>query len=80
MATANQLICPNSLLFFRPFCISLEAGAQTTLYCALDESVTPYSGRYFADCKLAQESKLARDEKTASRLWDLSCQLTGIED
>ncbi|XP_038058991.1 retinol dehydrogenase 12-like [Patiria miniata] len=73
------------LLFFsrnilRPFCISLEAGAQTTLYCALEESITSYSGRYFANCKLAKPSKLAQDEKVASQLWDISCKATGIEN
>ncbi|XP_022096229.1 retinol dehydrogenase 12-like [Acanthaster planci] len=71
------LFCRNVL---RPFCISLEASVQTTLYCALDPSVTQHSGRYFADCRLAKESKLARDEKIASQLWDLSCKLTGTEN
>ena len=65
---------------FRPFTISIEAGAQTTIYCALDESVPYYSGRYFADCQLAEETELARDEKIASQLWDLSCKLTGVEN
>ncbi|XP_033627246.1 retinol dehydrogenase 12-like [Asterias rubens] len=72
------------LFFFRnilrPFTISIEAGAQTTIYCALDESVPYYSGRYFADCQLAEETELARDEKIASQLWDLSCKLTGVEN
>ncbi|XP_022096231.1 retinol dehydrogenase 11-like [Acanthaster planci] len=60
--------------------IDEEAGAQTTLHCALDETVAKLPGRFFANCAVAQTSELARDDEQAQRLWDISCQATGIEE
>ena len=58
--------------------LSEKDGAQTTIYCAVDESITHLSGGYFANCSLAKESKLAKDEQVAKQLWDVSCEATGI--
>ncbi|XP_072027868.1 retinol dehydrogenase 11-like [Amphiura filiformis] len=55
-----------------------RAGAQTTIYCALEESITHLSGRYFDNCRVAKESKLAHDDGLAKKLWDVSCQATGL--
>ncbi|XP_072021358.1 retinol dehydrogenase 11-like [Amphiura filiformis] len=55
-----------------------RAGAQTTIYCALEESITHISGRYFDNCRVAKESELARDDGLAKKLWDVSCQATGL--
>ncbi|XP_071478748.1 retinol dehydrogenase 11-like [Diadema antillarum] len=69
--------------FLRPFlwlCLLTEKdGAQTTIYCAIDESVTQHSGGYFANCQLAKESKLANDMALTKQLWDVSCEATGID-
>ena len=59
--------------------IDEEAGAQTTLHCALDESVPRLTGRYFANCAVAEASSLARDEELARHLWEVSCRATGLE-
>ena len=60
--------------------IDKRAGAQNTIYCALEEFITQPSGRYFDNCRLAtfKESALARDEGLANKLWDVSLQATGI--
>ncbi|XP_038058817.1 retinol dehydrogenase 12-like [Patiria miniata] len=68
--------CPIMWLTF----IDEEAGAQTTLHCALDESVSQLPGRYFANCAAEQPSELARDDEMARRLWDVSCQATALEE
>ncbi|XP_054752915.1 retinol dehydrogenase 12-like [Lytechinus pictus] len=61
------------------FCmLSEKDGAQTTIYCAIDESITHLSGGYFSNCRKAKESKLAKDDKLAKQLWDVSCEATGI--
>ena len=59
--------------------LSEKDGAQTTIYCAVDESITHLSGRYFANCGLGKESRLAKDEALARQLGDISCESTGID-
>ena len=55
-------------------------GAQTTIHCAVDESVANVSGQYFADCKQqALVTEAARDDDAAERLWKLSAKLVGLE-
>ncbi|XP_071478738.1 retinol dehydrogenase 11-like, partial [Diadema antillarum] len=61
------------------FLLSEKDGAQTTIYCAIDESVTQHSGGYFANCQLGKESKLAKDMTLSKQLWDVSCEATGID-
>ncbi|XP_072178311.1 retinol dehydrogenase 11-like [Diadema setosum] len=61
------------------FLLSEKDGAQTTIFCAIDESVTQHSGGYFANCQLGKESKLAKDMTLAKQLWDVSCEATGID-
>lgn len=64
------------LLRLRPM-LSPEEGARTTLYCA--SSADPSrSGSYFADCRPAAVSPLARDDALAERLWDFSARACGI--
>lgn len=64
------------LLFF--FYKSVKSGAQTTLKCALDPDLKDVSGRYFADCKIARESKSAQNDDDASWLWRTSEKLSGL--
>ncbi|XP_036062070.1 retinol dehydrogenase 12 [Onychomys torridus] len=74
----SYLIC---LLWrlFSPFFKSTRQGAQTSLHCALAEGLEPLSGKYFSDCKRTWVSPRARDKKTAERLWNVSCELLGIQ-
>ena len=51
-------------------------GAQTTIYCAVQEDLEQHSGEYFANCKLASSSRASRNEEDAKRLWELSEELT----
>merc|ERR1711892_1403577 len=46
--------CIGSLVagFVSWLCKTPEAGAQTSIFCAVDESITDHSGRYYSDCKL----------------------------
>uniref|UniRef100_A0A672QZZ8 Dehydrogenase/reductase (SDR family) member 13 like 1 n=1 Tax=Sinocyclocheilus grahami TaxID=75366 RepID=A0A672QZZ8_SINGR len=54
------------------------SGAQTTLYCALQENIEHLSGRYFSDCQLVQVKPEARDDGIAKKLWDVSEKLCGM--
>lgn len=53
-------------------------GAQTPLYCALQEGIEPLSGRYFANCHVEEVPPAARDDRAARRLWEASKNLAGL--
>ena len=54
-------------------------GAQTTIFCAVDESLDGVTGKYYADC---QEAKFlnpqAEDEDLAKKLWEKSAELVQL--
>ena len=53
-------------------------GAQTTIYCAVDESIASESGRYYVDCKETSLKSIANDKETARKLWELSEKLVKL--
>ncbi|XP_071790879.1 retinol dehydrogenase 12-like [Asterias amurensis] len=59
--------------------IDETAGAQTTLHCALDESVAELSGKYFDNCAEYEPSPFAQDDELAKELWTVSCEATGLK-
>ena len=52
-----------------------EEGAQTTIHCAVQEGIERHSGKYFADCHLANPHPKSQDDVAAKKLWELSEQL-----
>jgi NAD(P)-dependent dehydrogenase (short-subunit alcohol dehydrogenase family) len=62
----------------RPFMISSERGARTSIYLASSPEVEGVSGRYFVACRERQPSARARDEAAATQLWEVSARLTGL--
>ncbi|KAJ8923723.1 hypothetical protein NQ315_010304 [Exocentrus adspersus] len=57
-----------------------EQGAQTTIYCSVDENCADETGLYYAECEVKEPSKEAQNEEDAKRLWDVSLKLVGLED
>lgn len=55
-----------------------RGGAQTPLYCALQEGIEPLSGRYFANCHVEEVPPAARDDRAAHQLWEASKRLAGL--
>jgi len=55
-------------------------GAQTSLYCALDEGLADKTGKYYSDCDETVPSRRARNEEDAQKLWDLSLKAVNITD
>ena len=55
-------------------------GAQTNIYLAVSEEVEGVSGLYFADCKVKQPSRGARDDEAAKKLWEISVESVGLEN
>jgi len=62
----------------RPFAISAERGAQTSIYLATSPEVEGISGRYFANRRPVRSSGASYDRDAARRLWQVSEQLTGL--
>ncbi|XP_053687214.1 retinol dehydrogenase 12-like [Sabethes cyaneus] len=57
---------------------SARAGAQTTIYAALDDELAGKTGKYYVDCQEKLPHELGLDEDTARWLWMESEKLTGI--
>ncbi|XP_023671126.1 retinol dehydrogenase 13 [Paramormyrops kingsleyae] len=67
------LIVPIYLLMKTPW-----QGAQTTIYCAVEESIADVSGLYYSDCAPKEPAPQAKDDQAARRLWDLSTSMLGL--
>jgi retinol dehydrogenase-12 len=57
--------------------LTIEQGAQTTLFCATSPDVAAESGRFYADCKEREPSKVATSE-LGKILWERSEAWTGF--
>ncbi|CAC5416939.1 RDH12 [Mytilus coruscus] len=64
--------------WFRFFSLDCTAGAQTTIFAAVDESLTTVTGKYFGHCRLAWDNKLAQDDEACQQLWDYSMKMCGL--
>lgn len=62
--------------FKRLFLKSEEEGAQTSIYCALEPSLSNITGRYFDNCREREVSDLASNPELAKKLWDKSMEMT----
>lgn len=64
----------------RPFGKSAARGAETPIHLAAAPELEGVSGRYFANKRESRRlSAAARDAGAARRLWDVSCDLVGLE-
>ncbi|CAG2117494.1 unnamed protein product [Medioppia subpectinata] len=60
--------------------LSVELGAQTTLYCALEPSLDNESGLYYDDChRIDNMFANATNDTDAQKLWELSCDLVKLD-
>lgn len=62
-----------------PFMKYPIAGAQTTLYAALDPSLDKVTGKYFSDCDLKKMADQALDDDMAEWLWQTSEKWVKLE-
>ncbi|KAL1531405.1 Short-chain dehydrogenase TIC 32, chloroplastic [Salvia divinorum] len=53
----------------------VHQGAATTCYVALHPGVEGMTGKYYADCNLAETSLQAKDQDLARKLWDFTNNL-----
>jgi NAD(P)-dependent dehydrogenase (short-subunit alcohol dehydrogenase family) len=62
----------------RPFLITAEKGAQTTVYLASSPKVEGITGKYFVRKKIAKPSKISQDLEAGKRLWEISEKMTSL--
>jgi len=63
----------------RPFLLSPERGADTSVYLASSPEVEGVSGKYFVRKKARPSSRASYDTQVARRLWEVSAELTGVD-
>lgn len=59
----------------KPFILTPEQGARTSVYLASSPEISEVTGRYFIKCRPRKPSAAARDEASAARLWRVSEEL-----
>jgi retinol dehydrogenase-12 len=63
------------LKIIKPFVLTAEKGARTSVYVSSSPEVADISGAYFVKCKQRQPSKAGQDAAAAARLWAVSEEL-----
>ena len=86
-AVRTNLIASNGWLFkwivqplFNLQAISVEQGAQTSVYLASSAEVEGVMGKYFARCKPRASSPASYAEAAQKRLWRVSEEMTGLNE
>ena len=64
----------------KPFLRSPEKGAQTSIFLASSPELDGVTGKYFADSKEEQPTRVAQDDEAARRLWAASEELIAQAD
>ncbi|MDQ0121008.1 NAD(P)-dependent dehydrogenase (short-subunit alcohol dehydrogenase family) [Pseudarthrobacter defluvii] len=73
-ARAQRLLVP----LLRPFMLTAEQGAATTIHLASAPDLDDVSGRFFAQSKPHRSSKASYDHASAAQLWRVSADMTGL--
>lgn len=83
---ATQLISDNGLIgrLISPLlwfvAASAKKGAETPVYLATSPEAGSVTGKYFVDREQVPSSPQSYDEQAALRLWQMSLDLTGLQD
>ncbi|XP_047538778.1 retinol dehydrogenase 12-like [Vanessa atalanta] len=63
-----------------PFMKTPEQGAQTTIYCSVDEKCANETGLYYSDCVVTNPDRKALNDEHAKMLWEKSMELVKLND
>lgn len=75
----TNMAVPFPFRLFSPMRVSVEQGAQPTVYLASSPEVEGVSGKFFSHKRVARKSsKISYDERIARRLWQVSAELTHL--
>ena len=59
---------------------SVKEGAKAVLYVLLSPETEEETGQYYSGCTKTRPSSLAENEEDQKRLWDISVQLTQLNE
>jgi NAD(P)-dependent dehydrogenase (short-subunit alcohol dehydrogenase family) len=65
--------------WFRPFLLSPERGAQTSVHLACSPEIEGASGSYYRRCRVARPRRGAMNRDAARKLWEVSEAMLGLE-
>ncbi|KAG5346722.1 RDH12 dehydrogenase, partial [Acromyrmex charruanus] len=66
-------------LFAQLFCKDAKQGAQTTIYCCIDEEIANETGLYYSNCGVTTPYRKANQHEYPEKLWNVSCRLLHLE-
>jgi NAD(P)-dependent dehydrogenase (short-subunit alcohol dehydrogenase family) len=69
---------PLGATLMRPFGITAEEGAQTTLYLASSPEVEGVTGKYFYKCRERPSANISYDVSLQQQLWKKSAEMTSM--
>ena len=78
LAANNGFFAKLLMRALRPFARSNEGGAETAIHLCTSPEVDGVSGQYFYDKKPMWPKSYAQSDDDAKRLWEISCELTGL--
>ena len=64
-----------AMKLLKPFLLTVDQGAQTTLYLATSPQVEGVTGKYFVKSQENQSSSRSYDQSVGSHLWEVTEQL-----
>ena len=74
-STLSRLLLP----LFKLFAINPEKGAATSVHLCSSPAVQDITGKYFAKQRVATTSDLAQDEEAMEKAWQVSMEISQIE-
>lgn len=72
MGSNNGTLGKVAMVLLKPFFLTPEQGASTSVYLATDPAAAAHNGEYFIKCKPVRPRPWAEDDVAAERLWTLS--------
>ncbi|KAG8328149.1 hypothetical protein J6590_000806 [Homalodisca vitripennis] len=67
------------LTLMRPYTMTEEQGAQTTIHLAVSDEVQGVSGKYFSNCKEVSPAKETLDVGLAKKFWEASVDVVQLK-
>lgn len=75
--SSNGIFYRTGFAIARPFFLSPEKGAETSIYLATSEDVDGITGKYFEKCAPTPGASAANDKELQQRLWQVSEEMVG---